>query len=163
MINLEVKLPDNPGSLIELIKPISKNGGNIFGILHYHDKKVNNMIPVSISFELSKELIDVSLKNIEKELKEKNIYIENITFGIEERHLTVILTGHVFDTDVVDTIERLASKKIKVTELQAKFTEINDVSNVKFKLDYPNSMTKEELIIELNKICKEKNILLIRT
>ena len=52
MINLEVKLPDTPGSLIELIKPISKNGGNIYGIMHFHDRKVNNMIPVNINFEL---------------------------------------------------------------------------------------------------------------
>ena len=40
MIQLEVKLPDQPGSLVELIKPISDNGGNIFGILHHHDKKL---------------------------------------------------------------------------------------------------------------------------
>jgi len=35
MINLEVKIPDTPGSLIELIKPISKNGGNIYGLGMY--------------------------------------------------------------------------------------------------------------------------------
>ncbi|TFF97539.1 MAG: amino acid-binding protein, partial [Promethearchaeota archaeon] len=45
-VNIVVRLPDTPGSLIELIKPISDNGGNIFGILHYHDKKINNKITV---------------------------------------------------------------------------------------------------------------------
>ncbi len=163
MINLEVKLPDTPGSLIELIRPISMNGGNIFGILHHHDKKINNMIPVSITFELTSELEDVSLKNISKELTEKNIQIDKITFGAEKRHLTVILTGHVFDTDVLDTIKRLASKKIKVTELQAKFTDLEDVSNVKFNVEFPESMTKEELIQEFEKICEEKKLFLIRT
>ncbi|MHA1292334.1 MAG: hypothetical protein ACTSQJ_06665 [Promethearchaeota archaeon] len=163
MINLEVKLPDTPGSLIELIKPISKNGGNIFGILHHHDKKINNMIPVSISFELNEELRSVSLNNIQKALMEKNIKVEKITFGRGQRSFTVILTGHVFDTDVVDTIKRLDLKKIKVLELQAKFTELNDISNVKFKLEIPESMTKKKLIEELKIICKEKNLFLIRT
>ena len=163
MINLEVRLPDTPGRLIELIRPISENGGNIFGILHHHDKKINNLIPVEITFELNKEIMDRSLKNIQKALSEKSIKIDKITLGAEQRHLMVIITGHVFDTDVVDTIRRLASKKIKVSELQAKFTEISEVSNVKLKLDYPISMTKEELIDELNKICKQKDLFLIST
>ena len=64
MINLEVKLPDTPGNLIELIKPISENGGNIFGILHHHDKKVGNMIPVTVTFELNDEVLEKNLTGI---------------------------------------------------------------------------------------------------
>jgi len=163
MIDLEVRIPDTPGSLIELIKPISNNGGNIFGILHHHDKKINNMIPVNITFELNEELKETSLENIKLELREKNIRIDKIALGEDKRHLTVILTGHVFDTDIVDTIKRLASKGIKVPELQAKFTEISEVSNVKFKVDFPESMRKEEILLELNKICKEKQLMLIHS
>ena len=161
MINLEVKIPDTPGSLIELIKPISKNGGNIYGILHSHDRKVNNMIPVSVSFDLSEEIKAISLQKIKNELKKKNIQIENIILGIEKNILTVILSGHVFDTDVLDTIKRLALRDIKVLELQAKFTELEEISNVKLKIEFPESLTKFELIAELNKICKEKNLFLI--
>lgn len=161
MIKLEVKLPDTPGSLIELIKPISKNGGNIYGILHFHDKVINNMIPVTITFELSEEIMEISLLNIKSELKEKNILIENITYGAARGALIVILTGHVFDTDVLDTIKRLASKNIVVSELTAKFTDLNAMSNVKLKVEFPESLTKTELLEELNKICEEKNLFLI--
>ncbi|MFX0135177.1 MAG: hypothetical protein ACFFDN_16155 [Candidatus Hodarchaeota archaeon] len=154
-------MPDTPGSLIELIKPISKNGGNIYGILHYHDKIINNMIPVSISFELSEEIREISLQNIKSELMEKNIQIENITYGVTRKALTIILTGHVFDTDILDTIKRLASKNIVVSELTAKFTDLNDVSNVKLKIEFPESLSKNELLEELNKICEEKNLFLI--
>ena len=161
MINLEVKIPDTPGSLIELIRPISQNGGNIYGILHFHDRKINNRIPVNISFELSEEIQEVSLQNIKKELKEKNIQIENINYGIEKKLITIILTGHVFDTDVMDTIKRLASKNINVLELQAKFTELEEVSNVKLRIEFPEDMNKKELINELRKICEEKKLFLI--
>ncbi len=161
-INLIVKLPDTPGSLVELIKPISNHGGNIFGILHHHDKKVNNLIPVEISFEINEEVRDVNLKKIQNELKEKNIIIENVTLGANKRHFVAIVTGHVFDTDIVDTLKRLASKDIKVSELQAKFTELSEVSNVKLKLDYPEKMTENELIKELTKICDQKKLFLIR-
>ena len=161
MINLEVKIPDTPGSLIELIKPISKNGGNIYGILHFHDRKTNNMIPVNISFELSESIQEVSLKRIKSELKERNIQIENVAFGIEKKLITILLTGHVFDTDVMDTIKKLASKNINVLELQAKFTELEEVSNVKLKIEFPEEMSKNELINQLRMICDEKNLLLI--
>ena len=161
MINLEVRLPDTPGSLVELIKPISNNGGNIYGILHFHDKKIKGLIPVNISFELSENIREVSLQNIRKELKENNIQIENISYGIEKKEITVLLTGHVFDTDVLDTIKRLASKEIIISELQAKFTELKEVSNVKLKIEFPENMTKKELIYELRNLCKEKQLLLI--
>lgn len=163
MIQLEVKLPDQPGSLVELIKPISDNGGNIFGILHHHDKKMNNLIPVTITFEIKDELREKNLKRIQEEFNEKKIEIVNITLGEEKPQIIVILTGHVFETDIVGTIKQLASKKIKVSELQAKFTDISEVSNVKFKLKYPESFTKEELLIEIEKICEEKNLSLLRS
>ena len=164
MIFLECLIPDHPGSLIELMKPISNNHGNIYGILHFHDRKKENMIPVSVNFEIPEDLLEASLENLKKELTEKNIHIEKLTMGEKPRQaLIVILTGHVFDTDIVDTIKRLASKNIKVPELQAKFTEISDISNVKLKLVYPESMTEHDLIQEISLICKEKNLFLIRS
>ncbi|MBN1802456.1 MAG: hypothetical protein JW891_13175 [Candidatus Lokiarchaeota archaeon] len=160
---MEVKLPDTPGSLIELIRPISENGGNVFGILHHHDKIVNNLIPVDISFELSEDLFEVSMKNIKKELSEKKIQIESITLGHEQNTIVVILNGHVFESDIADTIKRLASKNIRVSEIQAKITEVSAVSNVKFKLEFPESVTKDDLISELETICQEKNLFLLRS
>lgn len=163
-IELIVRIPDIPGTLVELIDPISKNGGNIFSVLHHHDKIRNNMIPVLVSFELSQNLLESSLEKIKKELvEEKNFEIESITVGSNKRQIVVLLTGHVFDTDVADTIKKLASKNVKVSELHAKFTELSDVSNVKLKLDYPESMTEKELINELSTICREKNLILIRS
>ena len=163
MIYLEVKLPDIPGSLIELIKPVSQNGGNIHGVLHHHDKKLNNMIPVDIWFELSDELIEASLENIKKELSNNNIQITKISVDSKNKILTFILTGHVFDSDITETIKRLDSKKIKVLELHAKFTEVDEKSSVMMKVEFPEVMAKSELIIEIEKICKEKQLFLIRS
>ena len=163
MIYLEAKLPDIPGSLIEMIKPISQNGGNIYGILHNHDKKINNMIPVTVWFDLNEELIELSVKNIQKDLIEKNIEIIRISIGSKNKMTTFILSGHVFDTDITDTIKRLDSRKIKVLELQAKFTGFEEISNVKMKVEFPESMTEFELNREIEKICKEKNLFLIRS
>ncbi|HEC37132.1 MAG TPA: hypothetical protein ENI29_02785 [bacterium] len=161
MINLEVKIPDTPGSLIELIKPISQNGGNIYGILHFHDQKLNNMIPVNINFELIEDVKETSLQKIKLELKEKNIQIVKVSFGIERKSIIILLTGHVFGTDILDTLQRLASQNIKVIELHAKFTEFEEVSNVKLKIEFSEEITKKEIINEIRKICDEKKLFLI--
>ena len=161
MINLEVKIPDTPGSLIELIKPISQNGGNIYGILHFHDQKLNNMIPVNINFELIEDVKETSLQKIKLELKEKKIQIVNVSFGIERKSIIILLTGHVFGTDILDTLQRLASQNIKVIELHAKFTEFEEVSNVKLKIEFSEEITKKEIINEIRKICEEKKLFLI--
>jgi len=163
MIYLEVKLPDIPGRLIDLIKPVFQNGGNIYGVLHHHDKKINNVIPVDIWFELSEELIELSLENIKKDLIEKKIQIIKISLGSKNKVLTFILTGHVFDTDITDTINRLDLMNIKVLELHAKFTKDDEISSVIMKVEFPEVMTKFESITEIEKICEEKNLFLIRS
>ena len=163
MILLEVNLPDVPGSLIELITPISENGGNIYGILHHHDKKVNNMIPVEISFELSNTILESSMQNIKNDLIEKHIEIIQISIDSKLKTFIFILSGHVFDTDITDTLNHLNSKKINVTELRARFSKSEDISTVKFKVKFPQNMTRVKLIEEINKICKEKNLFLIKS
>ncbi|MHA1195392.1 MAG: ACT domain-containing protein [Promethearchaeota archaeon] len=161
MIELEVKLPDRPGSLIELIKPISDNGGNIHGILHHHDRIENNLIPVSITFELNEITAKKSLEKIKKELKSKNIEITKLFINNDKKSAIIILIGHVFDTDLLDTINRLAKSGFFISELQAKFTDFEDISNVKLKINFSDSLTKQDLIILLEQICHKKDLFLI--
>jgi len=163
MIYLEVKLPDVPGSLIELIKPISQNGGNVHGVLHHHDRKIENMIPVDIWFEIKEELIENLLGKIKDELTKKNIEITKISVGSKNKTYSFILTGHVFDTDITDTIKRLDSRSIKVLDLHAKFTEMDEISSVLFKVEVPEAIKTFELTKEIEKICSEKNLFYIRT
>ena len=163
MILLEVYLPDIPGSLIELIKPISKNGGNIYGILHHHDKKIDNMIPVEISFELNQEILDSSIEQIKKSLIQQHIEIIKISIDSKHKMFTFILSGHVFDTDITDTINYLHSKDIKVLELQAIFSGFKEISNVKMRVEFPDNMSKSELIDDIATICRKKSLFLIKS
>ena len=163
MIFLEVKLPDIPGSLIELIKPISENGGNIYGILHHHDKKINNMIPVEISFELNKHILESSMKQIEKSLIDKHIEIVQMSIDSKNKVFTFILSGHVFDTDITGTLNELHKKNIRVLDLQAIFSGFDEISNVKIKVEFPEMMAKSDLVQEIELICRKKNLFFIKS
>ncbi|TFF95574.1 MAG: hypothetical protein EU547_07380 [Promethearchaeota archaeon] len=162
-VDLEVRIGDTPGKLIELIKPISNNGGNIFAVWHNHENKINNMIPVRIKFDLPKELQETSIKNIKEALKKQQIQIKSLIMDEEVKQIVVILSGHVFDTDIVNTIDRLASKSIVVSELKAIFTDMKEISNVKLKLNVNSGITREKVFKELDAICQEKDLFLIRS
>jgi len=112
---------------------------------------------------IKEELMDVSISNIKKELKKKKIEITKISIGSKNKILTFILSGHVFDTDINETINRLDSKDIKVIDLQAKLNGVDKISNVKMKVEFPESMEKSKMIHEIEKICKEKNLFLIKS
>ena len=163
MIILEALLKDQPGSLIELIRPISEYGGNIFGIIHDHNKKENNLIPVHVTFELNEELLETSLQKIRKALEENGIKISTLTQELAIQEIKVILWGHVFESDIVNTVKRIAEKGARVSEIRAKLLEVKDESSVLLKIELPLSISKEIILQTVQKICEEKKLLLFKS
>ena len=117
MIVLEAVLPDTPGNFMELINPIAENGDNIYGIIHNHDKKKNNLIPVQVTFELNEELLETNLDKIKTILEKKGIKISKLTRELEQQKIKIILWGHFFETDIVDTIKRVSEKGARISEI----------------------------------------------
>ena len=163
MIILEALLKDQPGSLIEFLKPISDNGGNIFGIIHDHNKKKNNLIPVHVTFELHEELLKTNLPKIREALEEKGIKISKLTQELAQQEMKVILWGHVFESDIVNTVKRIAEKGARVSEIRAKLLEVKDESSALLTIELPVSIDKETILDTIQQICKEKNLLLFKS
>ena len=98
MIELEVRIPDSPGALIKLIKPISENSGNIHGILHSHKDKINGNIPVLIRFEFLTKEKKANLEKIKKIFQSifcpqsiKSVKGSNVYFFFIEKRVCVLL------------------------------------------------------------------------
>jgi len=163
LIILEALLKDQPGSLIEFLKPISENGGNIFGIIHDHNKKKNNLIPVHVTFELHEELLKTNLPKIREALEEKGIKISKLTQELAQQEMKVILWGHVFESDIVNTVKRIAEKGARVSEIRAKLLEVKDESSALLTIELPVSIDKETILDTIQQICKEKNLLLFKS
>lgn len=161
MIELEVKIPDSPGALIKLIKPISENSGNIHGIIHSHEDKSNEMIPVMVSFEIIAEDKMTHLENIKNLLLEQNFQIISITNIPAAHQRAVILSGHVFRQNFEQTVIRINSTGAKVQDLEAKFNKPEEISNVKFLIEIPDEIEDETVIAELRTICEEKDLYLL--
>ncbi|MCP4762027.1 MAG: hypothetical protein GY870_09600 [archaeon] len=161
MIELEVKIPDKPGTLIKLIQPISDNSGNIHGILHTHKEKSGGYIPVLVTFDIISGDKLKNLENIKKILRDQDIQILKITDIPAAHQMTAIFSGHVFRQDFEDTVIKINSTGAKVHDLEAKFTKPEDISNVKFLIEIPDEIDDEVVIKKLRDISMEKNLFLL--
>ncbi|PKP55833.1 MAG: hypothetical protein CVT89_07470, partial [Candidatus Altiarchaeales archaeon HGW-Altiarchaeales-2] len=103
---MKIFLKDTPGSLIRAIEPISTNGGNIQSIVHSHQFKSADEVPVEIVFGID----DVkSLENIKSILLNEGIKISDILIEgkkyYKKRTRTIIMVGHIIDKDIMNTID----------------------------------------------------------
>jgi ACT domain-containing protein len=161
MIEIEVQIPDSPGALIKLIKPISENAGNIYTILHSHKDKIKGNIPVLVRFELINIDKITALEKIKKELNSLGFLILKTTDVSTFHHMTAILSGHVFRHNFEKIVLRITKTGAKVHDVEVKITSPEDISNVKFLIEIPEDIEDIEVTKELNKISIENDLFLL--
>lgn len=76
IIELEVLLEDKPGTLIEMLEPISANQCNIQGIYHGQKREEDNRLPVFVKFEAE----DKGFRNI----------LETIQHRYDDLHIQIL-------------------------------------------------------------------------
>lgn len=159
-ICLKALLPDTPGALIKMLKPISDNTGNIYSVIHSHGEKHGSKVPVIVKFDLPPESQEIKLKKIISELEQLQVEITEVETTPKLERIIAIVSGHVFQTDFVDTMKRISRTGARVVSTYAKFKDVASISNVKFEImcDYDHV---ENALMELRRICEEKNLFLI--
>jgi ACT domain-containing protein len=160
VIELKANLPDNPGTLIQFLKPISDNAGNILTVIHSHDEKRAEKVPVLVKFDLAPDVMEEKLALIRKALEAQSIEILQLNQVVQLEIINIIILGHVFETDFVDTFKRINDTGAKVVRIEAYFTEAKAVSNVKFEIHVSKNNIKY-MMEEIRALCQEKNLTLI--
>ncbi len=160
-IELEVELTDKPGELVKCLEPISALGGNILQVIHHRSRSVGKGVtPVSIHFEV--ENIDV-IEDIKNAIESQGVHVVKWAQEFVGFKHVVILIGHVFQKDITDTIIRLLDSGVLVNEVNAKITQKEEVSTVKFSIVGDTEQTIQEALNLCKEICKEKELFLIRS
>ncbi|MFP9193809.1 amino acid-binding protein [Natronosalvus vescus] len=116
---VRLELVDEPGELLRALAPISENGGNLLSIHHERGNITpRGHIPVEVDLECAPGRFD----DIVAALREAGI---NVIQAGPERYgeeLTVVLVGHLVETDLSDTlstIERDANASVLDLSLAA--------------------------------------------
>lgn len=116
---VRLELVDKPGQLLAALKPIADNGGNLLSIYHERGNMTpRGHIPVEVDFQATPDRFD----GIVEALRTEGINV--IQAGTEKygEELTLLLVGHLIDTDLSDTltkIEECASASVSDVSLSA--------------------------------------------
>ncbi len=103
---VRMELVDEPGELLNALEPIAVNGGNLLSIHHERGSLTpRGRIPVQVALECVADRFD----DIVTALQDAGITV--IEAG-EERYseaVTLLLVGHLVETDLSDTLAELES------------------------------------------------------
>jgi ACT domain-containing protein len=130
---VRLELVDEPGALLDALEPIADNGGNLLSIFHERGNLTpRGHIPVEVDLEATPERFDV----IVSALREAGINV--IQAGAEQysETLTVVLSGHLINTDLSDTVSQIqTATDATVTDLSLSAPEgTDDASSARLRL-----------------------------
>ena len=159
-IDMTLELKDIPGTLIEAIEPVSRHGGNIRSVLHL--RTGSGPVPVEIIFEVPDELSLNLIKNSleERKIRISEIKVEGKKYYEKETH-SFMLVGHVIDTDILDTIDRLNEVGM-VSDLDVLMPSPDEKSSVMMNVDVDKEHSKK-LMDVMDEISTEKQLLSIKS
>ncbi|PSP76151.1 amino acid-binding protein [Halobacteriales archaeon QS_1_68_20] len=101
---VRLELEDEPGELLRALDPIADHGGNLLSVFHERGNLTpRGHIPVEVDVECHPDRFE----DVVAALRANDI---NVVRAGQQRYgeeVTVLLTGHVVDTDLSDTLDRV--------------------------------------------------------
>ena len=156
-MNLILELQDVPGQLISVLEPISSLGANLVTVIHQRDlKNEKGMIPVQITIEGEKD----NLKEVIEKVTEMKITILEMDGIVIKEKLVTILIGHVIDTDIRDTMDKINTiEGASVVGLDVKLKEKSESSAM--VLVESDSGKTQNVLNKIQEIGSNKGLLVV--
>ncbi|WP_324756420.1 amino acid-binding protein [Haloarcula montana] len=157
---VRLELVDEPGELLRALGPIADNGGNLLSIFHERGNVTpRGHIPVEVDMEATPERFD----GIVDALRDAGI---NVIQAGAERYsetLTVVLTGHLINTDLSDTLSRIQEHTdATVTDLSLSAPEGTEDASSSARIRLATEQNATESVMEtIRDIAAEKELRVI--
>ncbi|MGV8174595.1 MAG: amino acid-binding protein [Methanothrix sp.] len=158
-LSMDLELQDVPGQLLLALQPFRDNKANIISVVHHRDRKTpRGMIPVRFIVEVDRSKIETVKAN----LKESGISVVRSGEDRLVESVSVVLVGHVLDSDLGDTINRIDSTcYAEVMDLSLSMTGINEPSSAYLKIRATGKAEIQKALGILRDVGKEKKLLVI--
>jgi len=156
---LRLELVDEPGELLRSLKPIAENGGNLLSIFHERGNVTpRGHIPVEVDVEATPDRFETIVDGL------RDAGINVIQAGTERysEGLTIILSGHLIDTDLSDTLSQIQETKYAtVTDISLTAPQgATDISSARLKLATESGSTSD-VLESIRHIADEKELRLV--
>jgi ACT domain-containing protein len=101
---VRLELVDRPGELLRALEPIADNGGNLLSIFHERGNLTpRGHIPVEVDMEAAPDRFE----EIVDALRDEGINVMQAGAETYAEEVTVLLIGHLVETDLSDTLQRI--------------------------------------------------------
>jgi ACT domain-containing protein len=153
---VRLELVDEPGELLRALSPIADNGGNLLSIFHERGNVTpRGHIPVEVDLEATPERFDV----IVDALREEGINVIQAGSHKYTEALTIVLSGHLVNTDLSDTLSRIqAATDATVTDLSLSAPDgTDDVSSARLRLAAEEGAA-EDTLAAVRDVADEKDL-----
>ena len=156
-MNLILEVLDVPGQLVSILNPISELGANVVTIVHKREIKAEeSKAAIQIALEGERE----NLQAVIDKFKEMGVPLIEVDDSVKKEKLSTILYGHIIDTDLRDTVDKInAVEGLVVSDLQLKLDgELKSTALLTIELDLGKRDIAYNKVME---IAKEKDFLVI--
>jgi ACT domain-containing protein len=158
-LSMDLELQDIPGQLILALQPFKDNKANIISVVHHRERKTpRGMIPVRFVVEMSRSKLDT----VKAQLKNSGI---SVVRAGEERFIeaiSVVLVGHILDSDLGDTIKRIDSTGFaEVMDLSLTMPGVDEPSSAYLRIRATGKAEIQKAMSILREVGVEKKLLVI--
>ena len=156
-MDLILEILDVPGQLVSILSPIGELGANLVTIVHKREIRTEEgKVPVQIALEGERE----NLQAVVDKFIEMGVTLLEVDDTIKKEKLSTILYGHIIDTDLRDTVDKInAVDGLCVSDLQLKLDgELKSTALLTIELDLGKREIAYDKVME---IAKEKDFLVI--
>lgn len=155
---VRLELVDEPGELLRALEPIADLGGNLLSIYHERGNVTpRGHIPVEVDLEATPGRFDAIVEG----LREAGV---NVIQAGQERYseeLTVLLVGHLVDTDLSDTLSQLRDENGAVTDISLSAPEgAEEVSSARLRLQVEQGAVQNTLEA-VRSVAQQKDLRLV--
>ncbi len=159
IVSMDLELKDRPGQLVQALIPLSTFGANIMSVLHQHDQRTpRGAIPVQVVFQLT----NGKLNDIITELENGGVRIVRVGKKLMYEEVTVILIGHIVQSDMGDTIDQIDSTGFaEVVSLSISMPGINEPSSASLVINAVSMAQLGKALDILRRVALEKELLVI--
>ncbi|MDP6626816.1 MAG: hypothetical protein QGG50_02855 [Methanopyri archaeon] len=153
---IEVELRDSPGELVRILEAVAAEHANVVTVVHDRAHMVRGRVPVRIQIHVEPG----RLTSIGKRLEEQGITVRGIELERDHGKQVVIIVGHVFRTDIKDTMDIVREPGTLIRGVDSRLTDERSVSSVKFVLQGSPEQLQASLDL-LAQVCERKGLLLM--
>ncbi len=158
-LSMDLELQDIPGQLLLALQPLKENKANIISVVHHRDRKTpRGMIPVRFVVEMDRSKIEA----LQTKLTESGISVVRAGEDRFMESVSVVLVGHVLDSDLGDTVKRIDSTGFaEVMDLALTMPGVDEPSSAFMKIRATGKAEIQKALTILREVCKEKKLLVI--